>query len=123
MTRHFLLAATLVTVLIVPQDFVTAAKPTRSITDLGTLGGTFSDAFAINNDATVVQVVGWSLTANDAVHAFVWTAPGPMISLGTLGAGSAKRSISTTTARSPVTATTRSTSDGPWSGRIPVAPG
>jgi probable HAF family extracellular repeat protein len=76
-----------VTALIVPQHFVTAGKPSSNIIDLGTLGGTHSDAFAINNDPAVVRVVGWSHTVSDAVHAFVWTSPGPMISLGTLGSG------------------------------------
>jgi probable HAF family extracellular repeat protein len=87
MARQLLLIAALVAAPTMAQHSVTAAKPGSNITDLGTLGGVNSDAFGINNDAAVVQVVGWSLTASDAVHAFVWTAPGPMISLGTLGGG------------------------------------
>jgi probable HAF family extracellular repeat protein len=85
MTRQLLLIAALVAALIMPQHSVTAARPGGTITDLGTLGGTHSDAFGINNDAVVVQVVGWSHTASNATHAFVWAAPGPMVDLGTLG--------------------------------------
>ena len=64
-----------------------AKKPAGSITDLGTLGA-FSAAFGINNissDPASIQVVGRSTTAAGFLHAFVWTAPGPMIDLGTLG--------------------------------------
>jgi probable HAF family extracellular repeat protein len=69
---------------LVPQPSVTAAKP-GDITDLGTLGGEFSDAFGINNDALAVHIVGRSETATGFLHAFFWTPPGPMIDLGTLG--------------------------------------
>jgi probable HAF family extracellular repeat protein len=83
MTRHVVSIAALVTALIVQQDSATAAKP-AAITDLGTLGGDYSDAFAINNDAALMQIVGRSRTASGVVHAFLWTAPGPMIDLGGL---------------------------------------
>ena len=59
-----------------------------TIIDLGTLGGDYSDAFGINNDPTVVQVVGQSRRVDFTVHAFFWTPPGPMIDLGTLGGDS-----------------------------------
>lgn len=88
MKRQFLLAAALAAALIVPQQSATAAKPVSNITDLGTLGGHFSDAFGINNinsDPAFVQIVGRSTNAASFLRAFVWTAPGPMIDLGTLG--------------------------------------
>ena len=55
---------------------------TYSITDVGTLGGSFSTAYGINNNG---QVVGASSTAGDAaVHAFLYSG-GSMQDLGTLG--------------------------------------
>ena len=71
-----------------PQLSATAAKPVSNFTDLGTLGGQFSDAFGIDNisgDPASVHIVGRSTTAAGFLRAFVWTAPGPMIDLGTLG--------------------------------------
>jgi probable HAF family extracellular repeat protein len=87
MKRQLLSAVGLAAALIVPQQSATAAKP-GNITDLGTLGGQFSDAFGINNinsDPASVQIVGRSTTVAQFLRAFVWTAPGPMIDLGTLG--------------------------------------
>jgi probable HAF family extracellular repeat protein len=52
--------------------------------DLGTLGGTFSGAFGINNK---IQVVGVSETPNRRTHAFLWS-KGEMMDLGTLGGDS-----------------------------------
>jgi probable HAF family extracellular repeat protein len=52
------------------------------VTDLGTLGGTFSGAFGLNN---LGQVVGTSgTTHNGTQYAFLYTG-GHMVSLGALG--------------------------------------
>jgi probable HAF family extracellular repeat protein len=64
--------------------YSTTAESAGTITDLGTLGGDYSDAFGINNDAMTVYVVGQSRTAGGAVHAFFWTIPGPTVDLGGL---------------------------------------
>ena len=51
-----------------------------TMTDLGSLGGDFSNATAINPAG---HVVGWSKTASGEVHGFFWD--GEMHDLGTLG--------------------------------------
>ena len=91
MKQQLFSAAALAAVLIMAQPSATAQKPVSNITDLGTLGD-YSEAFGINNissDLASVQVVGRSVTAAGFLHAFVWTAPGPMIDLGTLGGNDA----------------------------------
>ena len=57
-----------------------------TVTDLGTLGGTFSSALAVND---LGQVVGLSMTAAKESHAFLWEA-GTMTDLGTLGGSEAR---------------------------------
>ena len=57
-----------------------------TMTDLGTLGGTFSFAVAIND---LGQVVGSSTTTTGEIHAFRWQA-GVMTDLGTLGGTSSE---------------------------------
>jgi len=52
--------------------------------DLGTLGGTQSDAYAVNENGQVVGVSHYIVGVEDR-HAFSWTASGGMIDLGTLG--------------------------------------
>ena len=52
-----------------------------TVTDLGTLGGTFSQAFGINNDGSVVGFA--TLTGDTALHAFRWR-KGVMTNLSTL---------------------------------------
>jgi probable HAF family extracellular repeat protein len=53
-----------------------------TITDLGTLGGAFGEARAINDAG---QVVGAAATASGEPHAFLWSATDGMKDLGTLG--------------------------------------
>jgi probable HAF family extracellular repeat protein len=55
---------------------------TPKTTDLGTLGGTQSEAFGVNNFG---QVVGWAFLPSGVEHAFLWTKAGGMRDLGTLG--------------------------------------
>jgi probable HAF family extracellular repeat protein len=53
-----------------------------SLLDLGTLGGTYSYALAVND---LGQVVGGSATAAGFNHAFFWSPAGGIVGLGTLG--------------------------------------
>ena len=63
------------------QSSRAAAAPVA--VDLGTLGGSYSEALAVNDSG---QVVGYGYTAgNAAYHAFSWTQSGGMVDLGTLG--------------------------------------
>src|SRR5258708_39282940 len=60
------------------------AAPTQaySVTDMGTLGGSFAFAFAVNNRS---QATGVSTLPGDVVvHGFLWRS-GAMTHLGTLG--------------------------------------
>ena len=54
------------------------------MTDLGTLGGNLSFAYAISNRG---QIVGYSKTASGEDRAFLWE-DGTMADLGTLGGAS-----------------------------------
>jgi probable HAF family extracellular repeat protein len=85
MTRD-LLSVAVVVALVGPQHSTTVARPASNITDLGTLtrGRGNSGAFGVNNRIDIVQVVGWSHTASQAVHGFVWTRQDGMVDLGTL---------------------------------------
>jgi probable HAF family extracellular repeat protein len=55
--------------------------------DLGTLGGSWSYAYGVSADGSVV--VGWARNAAGQGRAFRWTAAGGMQDLGTLGGGGA----------------------------------
>jgi probable HAF family extracellular repeat protein len=66
-----------------PTLDVWAQTPAITITDLGTLGGSQSEARAIDANG---HVVGTSSTVGEtAQHAFLWTASSGMLDLGTLG--------------------------------------
>ena len=58
--------------------------PGVGVQDLGTLGGTRSEAYALNEQG---QVVGYSTTATGARHAFLWTPGAGMQDLGVLAGG------------------------------------
>src|SRR5262249_42382323 len=59
------------------------AQQTFVVKDLGTLGGSFSQAIGINDAG---HVVGASTIAGDGeTHAFIWSAKAGMRDLGTLG--------------------------------------
>ena len=59
--------------------------PGIGVQDVGTLGGTYTAAYAINK---LGQVAGTSSTATGDRHAFLWTPGQGMQDLGTLGGGS-----------------------------------
>jgi probable HAF family extracellular repeat protein len=63
-----------------------AGAQSYTITDLGTLGGAYSWAYAINDSGAVA---GTADTSSGSTDAFLWTASGGMQDLGTLPGGSA----------------------------------
>jgi probable HAF family extracellular repeat protein len=79
-TTSILLAA-----LAIPASLAAQGNKPNSrytVTDLGTLGGTFSQAFGINNNGSVVGYA--TLNGDTALRAFLWR-KGVMTDLGTLG--------------------------------------
>jgi probable HAF family extracellular repeat protein len=75
--RTFRLTAAIHFALLLPS---LCAAASYNIADLGTLGGTFSQAFSINASG---QVTGWASTTGGERHAFLYD--GLMHDLGTLG--------------------------------------
>jgi probable HAF family extracellular repeat protein len=67
-------------------ELSSATAATYKVVDLGTLGGTRSQAFAINNANVVVGYSGLALYPDTRSHAFVWK-NGRMTDLGTLLGG------------------------------------
>ena len=79
-TLTFALGIALLAALATPVQLA-GQKQRYIVIDVGTLGGTFSQAYGINNKGTVV---GFATVAGDvALHAFVWR-KGVMTDLGTL---------------------------------------
>src|SRR5919109_581630 len=79
------LAALLIGAVGASTGLARATGPTVTAIDLGTLGGTSSEAVAMNASG---QVVGAASTAGDLQrHAFSWTQASGMVDLGTLGGG------------------------------------
>jgi probable HAF family extracellular repeat protein len=82
----WIIAMTLFTTLAMPlrliaQDQENKKQDHYPVTDLGTLGGTFSQAYGINNNGSVVGFA--TLTGDTALHAFRWR-KGVMTDLSTL---------------------------------------
>ena len=79
-------ALTVFAVLAIPFRLVTRARnqrpPNYTVTDLGTLGGTFGFASAVDNSGSVVGFA--ALPGDTESHAFLWS-KGIKSDLGTLG--------------------------------------
>jgi len=80
--RTRLAAALALAIVLLPSAQAAAERPAKyAVRDLGTLGGTVTAAADVN---AFGQVVGFSMTSDGFLHAFVWDR-GVMTDLGTLG--------------------------------------
>ena len=75
------IAITLCAALEIPARLAAQKQIHYTVTDLGTLGGTFSQAWGINNNGSVVGFA--TLTGDTLLHAFLWR-KGVITDLGTL---------------------------------------
>lgn len=83
-SQMLILAITLsiVTAMTCPTNLTAQNQIRYTVIDLGTLGGSFSQAYGMNNSGSVVGFA--TLPGDTALHAFVWR-KGVMTDLGTLG--------------------------------------
>src|SRR5262249_30236891 len=81
-TLTFAIGIVLLAALTAPGRLTAQRQIRYSVIDLGTLGGTFSQAFTINNNGSVVGFA--TLPGDTAAHAFLWR-NGVMTDLGSLG--------------------------------------
>lgn len=80
LTAMTLFAALAVPLRLVAQEYQ-QGPPRYTVTDLGTLGGTYSGAGGISNSG---WVEGWTSLSGDTERAFLWR-KGVTTDLGTLG--------------------------------------
>lgn len=69
-TLTCIIAMTLFAALAVPVQLAALKQIRYTVTDLGTLGGTFGNAFRIDHNGSVVGHA--TLTGDAALHAFLW---------------------------------------------------
>jgi len=91
MKKLLILLLAVAVILVFLTDTAFAEILRYEITDLGTLGGSFSEATGINDAG---QVVGQVNTTGVDHHAFIWDSTNGMMDLGTLG-GESDCSLST----------------------------
>jgi len=84
MTTRKLLATASILLALVSLSFLPAAAQSYTVTDLGTLGGKGSSAYAIND---VGQVVGVASLSSGKGHAYLWSSGSGMVDLGLLHSG------------------------------------